>query len=197
MPAKTVAELIAYAKANPGKISMASFGTGIGSHLAGELFKMMAGVDMVHVPYRGGAPMMTDLVGGQVQIAVDVMATPLPHIRAGKLRALAVTGAKRFELLPDVPTIGETVPGYEASDWAGVGAPSGTPPEIIARLNREINAGLANPAIRARLLELGTTADNHHRRRVRRLCGGRGREVDQGGEVRPASSRSDADIRAG
>ena len=156
VPAKTVAELIAYAKANPRKVSMASFGTGSASHLAGELFKMMAGVDMVHVPYRGGAPMMTDLVGGQVQIGVDVMVTALPQIRAGKLRAIAVTGAKRFELLPDVPTIAETVPGYEAATWGGVGAPRGTPPEIIARLNRDINAGLANPDIRARLLELGT-----------------------------------------
>ena len=117
---------------------------------------MMAGVDMVHVPYRGSAPMMTDLVGGQVQVGVDVMVTALPQIRAGKLRAIAVNGAKRFELLPEVPTIAETVPGYEAATWGGVGAPRGTPPEIIARLNRDINAGLANPAIRARLLELGT-----------------------------------------
>jgi tripartite-type tricarboxylate transporter receptor subunit TctC len=156
VPAKTVAELIAYAKANPGKVTMASFGTGSASHLAGELFKMMAGVDMVHVPYRGGAPMMTDLVGGQVQVGFDVMVTALPHIRSGGLRALGVAGSKRFELLPEVPTIAETVPGYEAATWGGVGAPRGTPPEIVARLNREINAGLANPGIRARLLELGT-----------------------------------------
>jgi tripartite-type tricarboxylate transporter receptor subunit TctC len=156
VPAKTVAELIAYAKANPRKVTMASFGSGSASHLAGELFKMMAGVDMVHVPYRGGAQMITDLVGGQVQVGVDVMVTALPQIRAGKLRAIAVTGAKRFELLPDVPTIAETVPGYEAATWGGVGTPRGTPGEIVERLNREINAGLANPAIGARLLEVGT-----------------------------------------
>jgi tripartite-type tricarboxylate transporter receptor subunit TctC len=155
-PAKTVAELIAYAKANPGKVTMASFGSGSASHLAGELLKMMAGINMVHVPYRGGAPMITDLVGGQVQVGVDVMVTSLPHIRTGALRALAVTGQTRFEMLPDVPTIAETVPGYEARTWAGVGAPRGTPPEIIARLNREISAGLTNPAIRARLAEVGT-----------------------------------------
>jgi len=156
VPAKTVAELIAYAKANPRKISMASFGTGSASHLAGELFKMMAGVDMVHVPYRGGAPMMIDLVGGQVQVGFDVMATSLPHIRTGALRALGVAGTKRFDMMPDVPTIAETLPGYEARTWAGVGVPRGTPPEIIARLNRDINAGLANPTIRARLAEVGT-----------------------------------------
>jgi tripartite-type tricarboxylate transporter receptor subunit TctC len=156
VPAKTVAELIAYAKTNPRKISMASFGTGSASHLAGELFKMMAGVDMVHVPYRGGAPMMIDLVGGQVQVGFDVMATSLPHIRTGALRALGVAGTKRFDMVPDVPTIAETLPGYEARTWAGVGVPRGTPPEIIARLNRDINAGLANPTIRARLAEVGT-----------------------------------------
>jgi tripartite-type tricarboxylate transporter receptor subunit TctC len=156
VPAKTVAELIAYAKANPRKISMASFGTGSASHLAGELFKMMAGVDMVHVPYRGGAPMIIDLVGGQVQVGFDVMATSLPHIRTGALRALGVAGTKRFDMVPDVPTIAETLPGYEARTWAGVGVPRGTPPEIIARLNRDINAGLANPTIRARLAEVGT-----------------------------------------
>ena len=135
---------------------MASFGTGSASHLAGELFKMMAGVNMVHVPYRGGAPMMTDLVGGQVQVGLDVMVTSLPHIRSGALRALGVTGSKRFELLPEVPTIAETIPGYEAGTWAGVGVPRGTPPEIIGRLNQAINAGLVNPAIRARLTEVGT-----------------------------------------
>jgi tripartite-type tricarboxylate transporter receptor subunit TctC len=156
IPAKTVAEIIAQAKANPGKISMASFGTGSASHLAGELFKMMAGVNMVHVPYRGGAPMMIDLVAGQVQVGFDVMVTSLPHSRSGALRALGVAGTKRFEMLPDVPTIAETLPGYEARTWAGVGVPRGTPPEIIDRLNRDINAGLANPSIQARLLEIGT-----------------------------------------
>ncbi len=155
-PAKTVAELIAHAKANPGKVTMASFGTGSASHLAGELFKMMAGVNMVHVPYRGGAPMVTDLVGGQVQVGFDVMVTSLPHIRTGALRALGVAGNNRFDMLPDVPSIAETLPGYEARTWAGVGVPKGTPPEIIARLNREINAGLANPTIEARLADVGT-----------------------------------------
>jgi tripartite-type tricarboxylate transporter receptor subunit TctC len=124
--------------------------------LAGELFKMAAGINLVHVPYRGGAAMMTDLVGGQVQIGVDVMATSLPHIRTGALRALGVTNTKRFEMLTDVPSIAETLPGYEARTWAGIGVPKGTPPEIIARLNREINAGLANPAIKARLADAGT-----------------------------------------
>jgi tripartite-type tricarboxylate transporter receptor subunit TctC len=148
VPAKTVAELIVHAKANPGKVTMASFGTGSASHLAGELFKLMAGVDMVHVPYRGGAAMMIDLVGGQVQIGFDVMVTSLPHIRTGALRALGVAGTKRFDMLPDVPTIAETLPGYEARTWAGVGVPRGTPAKIIARLNRDINAGLATPTIR-------------------------------------------------
>jgi tripartite-type tricarboxylate transporter receptor subunit TctC len=156
VPAKTVAELIAHAKANPGKVTMASFGTASASHLAGELFKMMAGVNMVHVPYRGGAPMVTDLVGGQVQVGFDVMTTSLPHIRTGALRALGVADKNRFDMLPEVPSIAETLPGYEARTWAGVGVPKGTPPEIIARLNREINAGLASPTIKARLAEIGT-----------------------------------------
>jgi tripartite-type tricarboxylate transporter receptor subunit TctC len=156
VPAKTVTELIAHAKANPGKVTMASFGTGSASHLAGELFNMMAGINLVHVPYRGGAPMVTDLIAGQVQVGFDVMVTSLPQIRTGALRALGVAGNNRFDMLPDVPTIAETLPGYEARTWAGVGAPKGTPPEIIARLNRDINAGLANPTIRARLADLGT-----------------------------------------
>ena len=156
VPAKSVAELIAHAKANPGKVTMASFGTGSASHLAGELFKFMAGIDMVHIPYRGGAPMTTDLIGGQVQVGFDVMVTALPQVRSGKLRALGVLGAKRFDLLPDVQTVAETVAGYEASTWAGIGVPRGTPPEIIERLNREVNAGLAQPDIRARLADVGT-----------------------------------------
>jgi len=153
---RTVAELIASAKANPGKISLASFGTGTASHLAGELFEMMAGVNMVHVPYRGGAPMIIDLVGGQVQVGFDVMVTSLPHIRTGALRPLGVAGTKRFDMLPDVPSIAETLPGYEARTWAGVGVPRGTPTEIIARINQEVNAGLANAVIQARLAEIGT-----------------------------------------
>jgi len=156
LPAKTVAELIAHAKANPGKVTMASFGTGSASHLAGELFKMMAGINMVHVPYRGGAPMVTDLIAGQVQVGFDVMVTSLPHVRTGALRALGVAGNNRFDMLPDVPTIAETVPGYEARTWAGVGVPNGTPPEIIARLNHEINTGLAHPTIKSRLADIGT-----------------------------------------
>lgn len=156
VPAKSVAELIAHAKANPGKVTMASFGTGSASHLAGELFKFMAGIDMAHIPYRGGAPMTTDLIGGQVQVGFDVMVTALPQVRSGKLRALGVLGAKRFDLLPDVQTVAETVPGYEASTWAGIGVPRGTPPEIIERLNREVNAGLSQPDIRARLADVGT-----------------------------------------
>jgi tripartite-type tricarboxylate transporter receptor subunit TctC len=156
VPAKTVAELIAHAKANPGKVTMASFGTGSASHLAGELFKMMAGINMVHVPYRGGAPMVTDLIAGQVQVGFDVMVTSLPHVRSGALRALGVAGNNRFDMLPDVPTIAETVPGYEGRTWAGVGVPKGTLPEIIGRLNYEINSGLANPTIKSRLAEVGT-----------------------------------------
>jgi tripartite-type tricarboxylate transporter receptor subunit TctC len=157
VPATTVAELIAYAKANPGKVSLASFGTGSTSHVAGELFKQMAGVNMIHVPYRGGAPMVTDLISGQVQVGIDVLTGSLAHIRSGRLRALAVAAKTRAEALPDVPTMGDTVAGYEANSWCGLGVPRGTPAEIIERLNREINAGLANPAVRARLAEVATT----------------------------------------
>jgi tripartite-type tricarboxylate transporter receptor subunit TctC len=149
--AKTVREFIALAKANPGKLNFASGGTGTALHVAGELFKMMAGVDIVHVPYRGGAPALTDLIGGQVQVMFDTMPASIEHIRAGKLRALAVTTAMRSETLPDIPTVGEFVPGYEASIWWGVGAPKDTPAGIIAKLNQEINAGLADPKIKARL----------------------------------------------
>ena len=157
LPAKTIAEFIAYAKANPGKISFGSFGTGSTSHVAGELFKIMTGVSMVHVPYRGGAPMVADVIGGQIPIAFDVLTGSIAHIRSGTLRALAVASKTRSEALPDVPTIGDTVAGYEANSWCGVGVPRGTPPEIIERLNREINAGLANPTVKARLAEVATT----------------------------------------
>ena len=184
VPAKSVAELIAHAKANPGKVTMASFGTGSASHLAGELFKFMAGIDMVHIPYRGGAPMTTDLIGGQVQVGFDVMVTALPQVRSGKLRALGVLGAKRFDLLPDVQTVAETVPGYEASTWAGVGVPRGTPPEIIERLNREVNAGLAQPDIRARLADVGTVPMVLSAADVQSLHRRRGGEVGQGGKDR-------------
>src|SRR5262249_2965018 len=142
-PAKTVPELIDYAKSNPGKVTMASFGIGTASHLAGELLKQMAGIDMVHVPYRGGAPMITDLLAGQVQIGFDVMVTSLPHVRTGALRALAVAGSRRFEALPEVPTIAVALPGYEARNWAGVGSTSEQPPDRIVRLDRYLVAVLA------------------------------------------------------
>ena len=157
VPAKTVPEFIAYAKANPGKLNMASAGIGTAPHVAGELFKMMAGVDMVHVPYRGDGPALTDLIGGQVQVMFAAMPSSIEYIRAGKLRALAVTTATRSEALPDIPTVGDFVPGYEASGWYGIGAPKNTPAEIIDKLNKEINAGLADPKIKARLADLGGT----------------------------------------
>jgi tripartite-type tricarboxylate transporter receptor subunit TctC len=155
VPAKTVPEFIAYAKANPGKINMASAGTGSTPHVAGELFKMMTGLDMLHVPYRGGAPAMTDLISGQVQVMFEPVAGPLEHIRAGRLRALAVTTTTRSAALPDLPTVGEFVPGYEASSWYGIGAPKGTPAEIVDTLNRAVNAGLADPKLKARFADLG------------------------------------------
>ncbi len=157
VPAKTVPEFIAYAKANPGKISMASYGTGSTSHVAGELFKMMTGVNMVHVPYRGEAPALIDMIAGQVQVMFSTLSGSLAYIRSGALRLLAVAGKTRSEFVPDSPTVGESVPGYEANSWCGVGAPQGTPAEIIARLNTEINAGLADPATKARLAAVATT----------------------------------------
>ncbi len=155
VPVKTVPEFVAYAKANPGKITMASFGTGSASHVAGELFKMMAGVNLLHVPYRGSGPMLTDLLGGQVQMTFDNLPASIEHIRAGKLRALAVATAMRSEVLPDIPTVADFLPGYEASAWNGVGVPKDTPAEIIDKLNNEINAALADPKIKARIAELG------------------------------------------
>jgi tripartite-type tricarboxylate transporter receptor subunit TctC len=157
VPAKTIPEFIAYAKANPGRINMASAGNGTPQHVVGELFKMMAGVDMVHVPYRGGAPATTDLLGGQVQVIFSPLPESIEHIRAGKLRPLAVTTATRLEVLPDVPTVGDFLPGYEASGWQGIGAPRNTPAEIIDKLNKEIGVGLADPKINARIAELGGT----------------------------------------
>jgi tripartite-type tricarboxylate transporter receptor subunit TctC len=157
VPAKTVPEFIAYARANPGKINMASSGSGTSIHVSGELFKMMTGVDMVHVPYRGSAPMLTDLIGGQVHVAFDNLPSSIEHIRAGKLRALAVTTMTRSQALPDVPTVDSFVPGYEASAYFGVGAPKSTAPDIVDRLNQEINAGLVDPKLRARLTDLGGT----------------------------------------
>ena len=156
-PAKTVPEFIAHAKTNPGKISMASSGNGSSPHMAGELFKMMAGVDMVHVPYRGGASALTDLLGGQVQMMFGSMAASTEYIRSGKLRPLAVTTSKRLEVLPDIPTVGEFVAGYEATGFFGVGAPKNTPAAIIEKLNKEFNAGLAAPKVKARLADLDGT----------------------------------------
>jgi len=155
IPTKTVREFVAYAKTNPRKISMASAGNGTAPHVAGELFNMMAGVDMVHVPYRGGAPALTDLIGGQVQVMFATPIVSIEHIRAGKLRPLAVTSATRFGVLPDIPSVGEFLPGYEASVWVGLGAPKNTPTEIVDQLNKEINAGLADPKIKSGLADLG------------------------------------------
>ncbi len=154
-PAKTVPEFIAYAKANPGKINMASAGVGGPQHVAGELFKYMAGVDLVHVPYHGTTPALTDLLGGHVQVMFDVTPTSLPHVKAGELRALAVTTPERLDFLPGVPAMAEFLPGYEAYGWIGFGAPKGTPAPIIDILNKAINAAVADPTIKARLLDLG------------------------------------------
>jgi tripartite-type tricarboxylate transporter receptor subunit TctC len=158
VPATTVPEFIAYAKANPGKVNMASGGTGGAAHLSGELFKMMAGVNLVHVPYRGNGPALVALLGGQVEVQFPSLPSSIEYIRTGKLRGLAVTSAMRSEALPDLPTVGEFVPGYEISTWYGVGAPKGTPAEVIDKLNREINEILADPKAKARLADLGGTA---------------------------------------
>jgi tripartite-type tricarboxylate transporter receptor subunit TctC len=155
VPAKTVAEFIEYAKANPGKVNMASSGNGTSVHLSGELFMAMTGVKMQHVPYRGAAPALTDMLSGQVQVIFDNMPSVISHIKAGSLRALAVTTANRSQELPDVPTVAETVKDYEASAWFGIGAPKGTPREIIEKLNKEVNEILVEPAMKARLAELG------------------------------------------
>ena len=157
VPVKTVPELIAYAKANPGKINMATAGIGSGNHIAGELFKMMTGVTLVHVPYRGAGPALVDLLGGQVQVMFATMSSSIEYVRGGKLRALAVTTATRSPVLPDIPTVAEFVPGYESSFWTGVGAPKNTPTEIVDKLNNEINAALADPNMKARLVDLGGT----------------------------------------
>jgi tripartite-type tricarboxylate transporter receptor subunit TctC len=156
VPAKTVPEFIAYAKANPGKINMASGGNGNPTHVSGELFRMMTGVNMLHVPYRGGAPAVSDLLGGQVQVCFTSIIASIEYIRAGQLRALAVTTSSRSEALPEIPSLSEFLPGYEATDWKGMFAPKNTPPEIIDKLNKEINAGLADPKLRARFAELSS-----------------------------------------
>jgi len=157
VPAKTVPEFVAYARANPGKVIMASGGNGTPAHVAGELFKMTAGIDMLHVPYRGAAPALTDLLAGQVQTYFGPLVASVEHIKAGKLRALAVTTAMRSVALPDIPTVAQYFPSYDASNWYGVGAPKNTPTEIVDRLNKEINAGLSDPKIKARLADLGAT----------------------------------------
>jgi tripartite-type tricarboxylate transporter receptor subunit TctC len=154
-PIKSMAEFIAYVKANPGKVTMASGGNGAPEHMAGELFKMMTGVSMLHVPYRGAAPALTDLLAGQVQVMFAAMPAAIEYVRAGSLRALAVTTTSRSELLPDLPVLAELVPGYEASQWYGLGAPRNTPQEVIGRLNGEVNAGLVDPKMKARLTDLG------------------------------------------
>jgi len=156
--AKTVPEFIAYARVNPGKLSMASAGNGSINHVAGELFKMMTRIDMVHVPYRGTPPALTDLLGGQVQVMFATMPASIEHIRAGRLRALAVTGTTRWEGLPDIPTVGEFIPGFEVSLWNGLGVPRNTSPEIIDKLNKEINAALVDPKVTARLADMGSVA---------------------------------------
>jgi tripartite-type tricarboxylate transporter receptor subunit TctC len=158
LPVTTVPELIAYAKANPDRVNMASAGTGSAAHLAGELFKLMTGVPLLHVPYRGQAPALTSLIGGQVQVMFPSIPSSIEHIRAGKLRALAITATVRSDVLPDLPLAGEFVPGYEASAWYGAGVPKHTPGEIVDRLNSEINAGLADPKLRSRLADMGGTA---------------------------------------
>jgi tripartite-type tricarboxylate transporter receptor subunit TctC len=155
VPAKTIPEFIAYAKASPGKINMASAGPGSGPHVAGELFRAMTGLDLVRVHYRGSAPALTDLIAGQVQVMFDPLPSSIPHIRAGKLRPLGATTATRSEVLPEVPTVSEFVPGYEASGWYGIAAPKGTPTEIVEKLNKEVNAGLADPKMTARFADLG------------------------------------------
>jgi len=157
VPAKTVPEFIAYAKANPGKISMASAGVGGPQHVAGELFKMMAGIDMVHVPYRGSTPALVDLLGGQVQVMFDVTPSSLPHVKAGKLRPLAVTSTARLEVLPDTPPVSDYLPGYQAAGWIGFGAPHGTPRDIVDKLNTVIVGALADPTIKTRVADLGGT----------------------------------------
>ena len=156
-PAKTVAEFIAYGKANPGKINMASSGNGTSVHMSGEMFMAMTGIKMTHVPYRGAGPALIDLIGGTVDVLFDNMPSSIEHLRAGKLRAVAVTTEKRSEALPDVPTVADTVPGYEASAWFGIGVPKGTPPEVIEKLNKAVNEALADPKMKARLAELGGT----------------------------------------
>jgi tripartite-type tricarboxylate transporter receptor subunit TctC len=158
LPVRSVSDLVAHARANPGRIGIASAGNGTPQHVAAELFKRMAGVEMIHVPYRGSGPALADLIGGQVQVMIDAMPSAIEHVRAGRLRAIAVATEARAEMLPDVPSLSDTVPGYEVSSWYGIGAPRGTPAEVIRRLNEEINAGLAAPALTQRFAQMGAQA---------------------------------------
>ena len=180
VPAKTVSEFIAYAKVNPSKVNMGSGGNGTAGHLSGELFKMMAGVNMIHVPYRGEALALTDLLGGQVQVMFGTMPASIEYIRAGKLRPLAVTTASRLEALPDIPTVGEFVAGYEASGWQGLGAPKNMPADIVDKLNKEVNTGLVDPKFKARLADLGRHRACRLASRLRQVHRRRNREVGQG-----------------
>ena len=184
VPARTVAELIAYAKANPGRVNMATAGVGTSPHVSGELFKMMTGTNMVHVPYRGAAPALTDLIAGQVEVMFDNLPSSVEHIRGGKIRALGVTTAKRADALPDVPSIGETVPGYEANVFYGIAAPKGTPSEIVGKLHQAVDVVLADPRAKARFAELGGVLDAHGACSLWRARCRRDREMGQGGEFR-------------
>ena len=183
VPAKTIPEFIAHAKANPGKINMASAGIGSAGHVAGELFKMKTGVNLTHVPYRGLAPALTDLIGGQVHICFANLRGSIEHVRAGRLRALAVTTATRSEVLPDIPTVDEFVPDYEASSTFGLGAPRNTPIDIVDRLNKEVNAGLGDPKFKARLADFWRNSSPRLPCRLRKNHGRGNREVGQGGQV--------------
>ena len=184
LPVKDLKEFVAYAKAHPGKVNVASFGAATISHLAIEFFKVTTGVDVVHVPYRGGAQIMADLISGQIQAAVDSLPSSLPHIKSGAIRGLALLSAERSPVLPDLPVAGEIIPGLEVRTFSGVGVPSGTPREIIERLNKEINAGLANPAIKARFADVGATAVIMTFRRGQCLRAGADREMGQGDQDR-------------
>jgi tripartite-type tricarboxylate transporter receptor subunit TctC len=179
-PAGTVAQFISYAKTNPGKMNMGSGGIGSTGHVAGELFNMMAGLAMAHVPYRGEAPAVTDLLAGQIQVLFSTPGSVMSSVQAGTLRALAVTSAARMDVLPKIPAIGETLPGYEAVSWAGIGAPGGTPPDIIAKLNRETNAALADPALKAKFADFGSTVMTGSPDDFRKLIGS---EIDKWGRV--------------
>lgn len=172
VPAKTVSEFIAYAKANPGKLNMASQGTGTLTHLAGELFKMMAGVDMLHVPYHGEMEALTDMLSGRAQVMFDPVATSLPHVKAGKLRALAVTTAKRIEQMPDLPTVAESLPGYDVEGFLGLGAPAGTPDDVVDKINGTVNAGLADATVKAKYVGIGAIPEPMNPQDYRKLIAG-------------------------